>query len=78
MKLQEYLNQLYQENKYGNDNPLLVDICDVETGEVFFAGSIRWLNPNFVNPNFEFVSHDTAGSKAYTSDWDTIWFKEVK
>lgn len=78
MKLQDYLNQLYQEHKYDNDNPLVVDICDVDTGEVFFIGSIKWLNPNFVNPNFEFISHDAAGSKAYTSDCDTIWFKEVK
>lgn len=78
MKLQEYLNKLYQEHKYGSDNPLLVDICDVETGEVFFTGSIRWLNSNFVNPNFEFVSHVAAGSKAYKCDYDTIWFKEVK
>lgn len=73
MQLREYLNKLFQSNKKGHKEPLVVDICNKEDGQLCFVGNIEWLTKDFINPNLQFVEHQIIKGKR-----DIIWFKEEK
>lgn len=43
----------------------MVDITDVETGEIYFSGDITWITPKFVSDKLVYDSEEIFGHTIY-------------